>query len=374
MKMRMKRGIGSGGMKGKLGLGIGLAAFVMLLLATAVLAQGEPPAPYAGMKNPFPWTDSAALESGKASYKQQCLGCHGISGDNLAAFDFSKADFAQGLEAEPDYYFWIISEGRMDKGMPAFKSSLSEQQHWQLLTYLRSLSSAASSTPSTPTEVVGVKGFLRLTVPEQAPSGQPVTLKATFEDEQGKPVAKVPVKFFLSVDLFITGLAEIGQAVTDAQGVAVLEYTPHQDGQLAVVVQYGTNEARATVDVTEGVETVYESEAGLHFPAVGGINGIIYPKSVLDLGETSNAPLSAFRLPGGILSWVFIMVGIVAMIWSTYFRVVYQIFRIPIASEIQGINTRLIPTIGMAVVFMIGVVLILKLLISPYTHLHIPLS
>jgi len=359
-------------MKLKLGLGIGLAAIFMLLLATTVMAQGEPPAPYAGMKNPFPWTDNAAQAAGQSSYRPLCLGCHGVDGGNLAQADFTKLEFSQALQTRPDYYFWVMSEGQ--GGMPAFKSSLSEQQRWQVITYLSSLSAVASSTPSAPTEVAGVKGLLRLTAPEQAEAGQPVTLTATFEDELGNPVAKVPVKFFVNVELFISGLAEIGKAVTDARGVAVLEYTPHQDGQLAVVAQYGTNEARATVNVNQGVETSYQAEAGLQFPAVGGINGIIYPKSVLDLGEISSAPMPAFRWPGGIFSWLFILVATVFMIWFTYFRVMYQVFRIPIASEIRDINTRLMPTIGMVIVIMIGLVLILKLLISPYTHLNILLK
>ena len=361
-------------MKRRLGFVIGLAALFMLMLATTVMAQGEPPAPYAGLKNPFPWTDSSAQAAGLSAYKQSCLGCHGISGDNLAAFDFSKADFAQGLKARPDFYFWVLSEGRMDKGMPAFKS-LSEQQRWQVLTYLGSLAAAAPSgtAPSAPPVAEGLKGILRLTAPEQTASGQAVTLKATFDDEQGKPVANIPVKFYLNVELFTTGLVEIGQAVTDEQGVAILEYTPRQAGAMAAVARYGASEARATVSVSQGVETTYETEAGIHFPTLGG-SPIIYPKSVLDLGPGDAAPLPAFRLPGGIFSWLFILVGTVFMIWFTYFRVMYQIFRIPIVGEIRDVNTRLMPTIGMAIVITIGVVLILKLLISPWSHLHIPLT
>ena len=358
-------------MKLRLGVVIGLAALFMLVLTTAVMAQGEPPAPYAGMKNPFPWEDTSAQAAGQSLYKQSCLGCHGIKGDGLAAYDFSKEDFSQSLQARPDYYFWVLSEGRLSNGMPGFKS-LSEQQRWQLLTYLDSLTSAPAGgeAPSAPAE--SAKGILRLTAPEQAVSGESVTLKATFEDSQGKPVANAEMKFYLEVELFTRALMEIGEAVTDEQGVAVLEYTPRRNGNLAAAVRYGGNEARANVNVTGGAEFSYEAEAGIHFPQLG--EGIIYPKSVLTLRPGDAAPLPAFRLPGGILSWVLILVATVFMIWFTYFRVMYQIFRIPIVSEIRDINTRLMPSIGMAIVITIGVVLILKLLISPYTHLHIPLS
>jgi mono/diheme cytochrome c family protein len=334
------------------------------------MAAGSPPAPYAGKKNPFPWTDSAAQTAGQSLYKQTCLGCHGVGGDGMPQANFSKAAFSQDLQASPDYYFWALSEG--NGGMPSFKSSLSEQQRWQLLTYISTISASVAAAPTAPAEAAGVIGSLSLTAPDQATAGQAVTLTANFVDEQSKPVANVPVKFFINVELFTSGLADIGQAVTNAQGVAVLQYTPHQDGQLAAVAQYGTNEARANVSVVNGVVTTYQSDAGLHFPQVE--SGIIYPKSVLDLGDPPSAPMPAFRLPGGIFSWLFILVGTLFMIWFTYFRVMYQIFSIPITGEIRDINTRLIPTIGLILVTIIGIGLILKLLISPYTHLHIPLS
>jgi hypothetical protein len=164
---------------------------------------------------------------------------------------------------------------------------------------------------------------------------------------------------------------EIGEATTDAQGVAVLEYTSHQSGKLAAVVKLGGSEARANVNVTGEAEVHAHPEVGLHFPVVGP-GDIIFPKSSLTLRELDRAPLPAFRLPGGLFSWILVIVAIIFMIWFTYWRVMYQIFRIPIRSDIREINTRLIPTFGMAMVIFIGIALILKLLISPYSHLHLP--
>lgn len=357
-------------MKQKWLLALALAALLMVVLGTAVIAQGEePPPPYAGLKNPFPWNDSSAQSAGGNTYKQSCLGCHGVKGNNLSAFDFSKPDYAQRLEARPDFYFWITSEGRLAKGMPGFKSSLSEEQRWQLLTYIKSLGSAAPSG-STPAAPVEVKGRLQLTAPQQAEPGHAVALKANLQDEQAKPIANATVIFFLDVNFFATGLMEIGEAVTDGQGVAVLEYTPKQGGELAAVARYGASEARANVSIPES-ESAYEPEAGLHFPALS--KDIIYPKSLLPLREMGQAPLPVLRLPGGIFSWLFILVATVFMIWFTYFRAIYQVFRIPIVSEIRDINTRLVPMLGMAFVITIGVILILKLFISPYSHLHLPL-
>jgi mono/diheme cytochrome c family protein len=113
--------------------------FLLSVLAIAVHAQTEPPSPYAGLKNPFPWSDTAAQEAGKGLYQQSCSGCHGANGGSITRADFSAPDYAQSLEERPDLSFWILSEGRLDKGMPAYKSSLSEEQRWQTLTYLWSL-------------------------------------------------------------------------------------------------------------------------------------------------------------------------------------------------------------------------------------------
>lgn len=135
-------------MKLKLLLGVSVAAFLAAISAAAVVAQEEVPPPYAGLKNPFKWDDPDVQASGKNVYKQSCLGCHGVKGSNLAQFDFSKLEYAAGLEGRPDYYFWVLSEGRMSQGMPGYKASLSEEQRWHLLTYMRSLGRQAASPPA----------------------------------------------------------------------------------------------------------------------------------------------------------------------------------------------------------------------------------
>ena len=78
-----------------------IAISVMLFLwvmAVAVMAQEEVLSSYAGLKNPFPWSDASAQEAGKELYKQSCLGCHGIDGSNIAGSDFSATDYPQRLE------------------------------------------------------------------------------------------------------------------------------------------------------------------------------------------------------------------------------------------------------------------------------------
>ncbi len=360
-------------MKFRLLLIILVITFFLWVLATAVLAQEETevPAPYAGLRNPFSWSDTSAQEMGKELYQQSCSGCHGSNGGNIARADFSSADYPRSLEERPDLYFWILSEGRLDKGMPPFKSSLSEEQQWQVLTYLWSLGAAVPSEKPPPVKppTEGEEGTLLLTVPEQAQSGQPLTLTATLQDSQGEPIGNVPVKFSIKVEFFTSGLIEIGEAVTNDQGVTVLEYSPRQTGDIQVVARYEAIEATATLTVTEPNESFYQAEAGIRLPALGK-DVLVGPKSAVEL-EDGFAPVTAFRLPGGILSWLLFLVVAVMLIWVTYFRVMYQVFRIPIVSEIEDTDTRRVPLVGLAIVVALGILLVLMLITGPYTHLHL---
>ena len=348
---------------------------LFLFLGTSALAQDEPPAPYAGLENPFPWDDASSRDAGKTIYSQSCLGCHGINGGNIGAYNFSQASYSQKMEEEPDYMFWALSEGRLNKGMPPFKS-LSEEQRWQVLTYIHSLGQAAPETGTeTPGLISAEEVSLTLNAPEQAQAGEQLTLKATLSDSSGSPVSDVPVKFFIDTDFFTTGLMEIGEAVTDSQGTATLDYRPRLSGDTRLIASYNnsstsTIDAEAMVNLIASEEPFYETEAGIRitapFPEL-----FIGPPSALDLGDEGNAPASAIRLPGSILSWLLLLIFTVMFIWFTYFRVMRQVFMIPLVSEIRDVNTRLVPMAGMGFVLFVGIVLTLMLLTGPYSHLNL---
>lgn len=218
------------------------------------------------------------------------------------------------------------------------------------------------------------EGTLLLVLPEQAESGQPLTLTATLLNEKGEPIESALVTFSIEIDFFTSYLMEIGQAVTNEQGVAVLEYTSRQAGDIQVIARYEGDgiqaaEAAATIILTEADEPFYQAEVGLHSFSFGE-EVFIGPESALD-PVGGNAPTSAFRLPGGILSWLLLLVATVLLIWFTYFRVLYQVFRIPIVSEIKDTNLRLVPMIGMTIIVAVGLFLALMLLTGPYSHFHV---
>ncbi len=150
---------------------IGVALVMLIVLSGAALAQEEEvPAPYAGLENPFPWDDTSVQEAGGVIFQGSCAVCHIAKEDiPLLGIDFSVVNYRQSLEERPDFYFWTVSEGRVDTLMPPWASSLSEEERWQALTYIWSLGSEEPTpTPtSTPT-------------PTPLPTGDPATGRDIF--------------------------------------------------------------------------------------------------------------------------------------------------------------------------------------------------
>ncbi len=348
------------------------AIFLLWVSVNVVRAEGATPAPYAGLKNPFPWGDASALAAGKGIYQQSCGGCHGAKGDSLPAASFAAVDFSQRLQTNPDFYFWVLSEGRLSKGMPPYKSSLSEQQRWQTLTYLDSLSAKASpGGGNQPSPVpVAATGNIELSVtPAQAQAGQKLTVNAVLRDIQSKPISNATVQFFAKVDFFVSGVMEVGEATTNEQGVATLEYTPRETGTTGIIARYETTEATVPLTVAEANRDFYHTEVGIKLPTLGP-ELFIGPQTAFVL-EMGRAPMSALRLPGGLLSWLWLMIGAVMLVWFTYFRVVYQVFRIPVRGDRTDTNTRVVPLSILVFVVVTGTILVLMIITGPNSNLNL---
>lgn len=110
----------------------------------------EPPADFAAMRWSG-WDDTAAAARGKLLYQQNCAYCHGDSGkgDGVMAgrLAHGPADLTNHFHTAPGkgdgYLFWRLTEGArvepfrsQDSAMPAFGTSLTEQQRWDVLTYV----------------------------------------------------------------------------------------------------------------------------------------------------------------------------------------------------------------------------------------------
>jgi len=101
-------------------------------------------------KNPIQ-SSPAALDAARAIYLDKCVQCHGETGKgdgpDAAMYYPSPASLidAKRMSGVTDgELFYEISQGR--KPMPSFKKRLTEEQRWQLVLFVRSLSAPGSPT------------------------------------------------------------------------------------------------------------------------------------------------------------------------------------------------------------------------------------
>lgn len=337
-----------------------------LFLVTGVFAQDGVPPPYSGLKNPFPWDDAGAQSAGKNVYQQFCLGCHGINGSGISSSDFSARDYPKQLESTPDLYYWILSEGKMDSGMPSFKSSLSEQQRWQVITYIWYLGNAPITPPANQHPEAG---FIQINALKQIEAGQTLVMSAILFDKVGKPIQGETVFFSTRENFFATGLMKIGQAATDDQGIARFEYIPQRAESTELVASYGDVQSSTTAIVTETDKQFYQTEAGLRLPSAGP-RVFIGPLTATE-PTVGQAPSSALRLPGGLFSWLWLLVMALLLIWSVYFRVMSQVLHIPASTGTEGQNLRLVPRISLIIIVVLGILMVLMIITGPYSHFHL---
>ena len=99
------------------------------------------PAEYAGKSNPL---EVDAAGEGAEIFQMNCMMCHGPQGhgDGPASGSLDPKPKNLGFlqeSASDDYLFWRISEGKPGTSMVAWKNILSEEQIWQLISFVRTL-------------------------------------------------------------------------------------------------------------------------------------------------------------------------------------------------------------------------------------------
>lgn len=125
-----------GGMPGMMGKGSG----------TMMKARMSIPSEYKNLKNPLKPTSKNLITGGKL-YQTNCSSCHGKKGlgDGILAKNLSPkpsplAYTVKMYMTTDGYLFWRIKEGRKTFGtsMPSFKGSLTDEQIWSIILYLKS--------------------------------------------------------------------------------------------------------------------------------------------------------------------------------------------------------------------------------------------
>lgn len=99
------------------------------------------PEEYVAKTNPF---GSEAAAEGAEIFRTNCETCHGPQGhgDGPAgdSLDPKPKNLAELQKiASDDYLFWRISEGKAGTSMVAWKGILTEEQIWQVVSFIRTL-------------------------------------------------------------------------------------------------------------------------------------------------------------------------------------------------------------------------------------------
>lgn len=130
--------------------GVAFTLTAMLALQLAGVVRGEnrgrpwrAPARAADAPNPVR-ADDRSLAVGKTLFTKECAACHGESGKgngpDAADLSTHPPDFAApAVAAQSDgELFWKMTQGR--KPMPGFGRTLSDDDRWHLVNYIRSIS------------------------------------------------------------------------------------------------------------------------------------------------------------------------------------------------------------------------------------------
>lgn len=97
-----------------------------------------------GLKSPFKKISPAIISEGGELYNTYCVSCHGKNGlgdgvlgaeSNIKPANFHDPAVRDQLDGA---LFWKLAEGR--GSMPSYKASLSDEQRWKLIAYIRQLS------------------------------------------------------------------------------------------------------------------------------------------------------------------------------------------------------------------------------------------
>lgn len=115
--------------------------------SAAVTAVGPEPGPNENADKPGnPHAgDPVAAEQGHVLFNRyNCSGCHGDHGGGGMGPSLRDETWLYG--SAPSAVFSSIAQGR-SQGMPAWGTKVPEQQVWELVTYIKSLRTAAEPSP-----------------------------------------------------------------------------------------------------------------------------------------------------------------------------------------------------------------------------------
>ena len=128
-----------------------LTLFILVILTLAACSGNETtestgtlslvPADYAGLTNPL---GADAAMAGANVFTNNCAACHGQQGHGdgpaSTALDPAPKNLPElSTIVADDYLFWRISTGKPGTAMTAWKGVLTDEQTWQVVSFIRTL-------------------------------------------------------------------------------------------------------------------------------------------------------------------------------------------------------------------------------------------
>ena len=113
-------------------------ALALLALSACVVGRhphwtNRVPAAAQAAGNPYAG-DAEAARAGAKLYAEYCASCHGKDAEGIRGMPALGTPVVRN--ASPGALLWLVTNGVIDKGMPAW-AYLPEEQRWQLVTWLQ---------------------------------------------------------------------------------------------------------------------------------------------------------------------------------------------------------------------------------------------
>lgn len=147
-RIKEDRGV-TGNRSNRFALRAPCGAAIVLATSLAAPAQStrfhDAPAAAAQLNNPYAGQGVAAA-AGAALYAANCSGCHGSRAEGSGNIPALVGGPVQ--QAGDGAVFWFITRGDAGNGMPSW-AALPEQQRWQIVSFLKTLTSPAAAAAAT---------------------------------------------------------------------------------------------------------------------------------------------------------------------------------------------------------------------------------
>ncbi len=123
-----------------------------------------------------------------------------------------------------------------------------------VLTALQSTSVIGGSNPALAQQP---EPLITIGFQEEATAGETIALAAYLQDPLGNPIYDAEVSFELDVEfLNVSDRLDLGTAITDDQGLALVEFEPRVEGMNNITASFAGNEVFAPVSSAAELEVV----------------------------------------------------------------------------------------------------------------------